>query len=61
MQTADNGSITSLTSTLPWRRHLHDCIAPRCYGAFEGDGVVVPVLDLYDGILNEWGELSDRE
>jgi hypothetical protein len=42
-------------------RQLHDRIAPRCYGAFEGDGVVVLVLDLYDGILNEWGELSDRE
>ena len=42
-------------------RRLHDRIAPRCYGAFEGDGVIVLILDLCDGVLNEWGELSDPE
>jgi hypothetical protein len=36
-------------------------IAPRCYGAFEGDGIAVLILNLCDGILNEWGELSDPE
>ncbi|KAF5379222.1 hypothetical protein D9615_005925 [Tricholomella constricta] len=40
---------------------LRDHIAPRCYGAFEGDGVDVLILDLCDGVLNEWGELSDPE
>lgn len=40
---------------------LRDRITPRCYGAFEGDGVNVLILDLCDGILNEWGELSDPE
>ena len=39
----------------------HDRIAPRCYGAFEGDGVAVLILDLCDGVLNKWGELSDPE
>jgi hypothetical protein len=42
-------------------RQLHHRIAPRCYGAFEGDGMVVLILDLCDDILNEWGELSDPE
>ena len=42
-------------------RRRHDHIAPRCYGAFEGDGVAVLILDLCDGVLNEWGELSDSE
>ncbi|KIL55381.1 hypothetical protein M378DRAFT_634291 [Amanita muscaria Koide BX008] len=42
-------------------RQLHDRIAPRCYGAFEGDRVAVLILDLCDGVLNEWGELSDPE
>jgi len=42
-------------------RQLRHRIAPRCYGAFEGDGVVVLILDLCDGILNEWEELSDPE
>jgi hypothetical protein len=40
---------------------LHDRITPRCYGAFEGDGVDVLVLDLCDGILNAWDELSASE
>ncbi|KAF8351826.1 hypothetical protein F5887DRAFT_1068226 [Amanita rubescens] len=42
-------------------RQLRHRIAPRCYGAFEGDGVVVLILDLCDGVLNEWEELSDPE
>ncbi|EDR11560.1 uncharacterized protein LACBIDRAFT_313890 [Laccaria bicolor S238N-H82] len=42
-------------------RQLHHRIAPRCYGAFEGNGVAVLVLDLCDGVLNEWGALSDSE
>ncbi|KAF8344431.1 hypothetical protein F5887DRAFT_1272389 [Amanita rubescens] len=42
-------------------RQPHDRIAPHCYGAFEGDGVAVLILDLCDGVLNEWGELSDPE
>jgi hypothetical protein len=40
---------------------LHDRIAPRCYGAFKGNGVDVLILDLCDGILNQWGELSAPE
>jgi hypothetical protein len=32
-------------------RRLRDRIPPRCYGAFEGDGIDVLVLDLCDGIL----------
>ncbi|KAF8815478.1 hypothetical protein BYT27DRAFT_7333909 [Phlegmacium glaucopus] len=39
----------------------HDRIAPRCYGAFEGDGVAVLILDSCDGVLNKWGELTDSE
>ena len=39
----------------------HDRITPRCYGAFEGDGVAVLILDSCDGVLNEWGELTDSE
>jgi hypothetical protein len=42
-------------------RLLRDRITPRCYGAFEGDGVDVLVLDLCDGILNSWDELSTTE
>jgi len=41
---------------------LRDRITPRCYGAFEGDGVDVIVLDLCDGgILDTWDELSASE
>ena len=40
---------------------LRDRITPRCYGAFESDGVDVLVLDLCDGILNTWDELSASE
>ena len=39
----------------------HDRIAPRCYGAFEGDGVAVLILDSCDGVLNEWEGLTDSE
>ena len=42
-------------------RQLHDRIAPQCYGAFEGNGVAILILDLCDGILNEWGELNNSE
>jgi hypothetical protein len=31
---------------------LRDRIAPRCYGAFEGDGIDVLILDLCDGVLD---------
>ncbi|KAI0294177.1 hypothetical protein BC826DRAFT_1012766 [Russula brevipes] len=37
---------------------LHDPIAPRCYGAFEGSRMDVLILDLCDGILNSWDDLS---
>jgi hypothetical protein len=40
---------------------LHDRIAPRCYGAFEGNGVDILILDLCDGVLNVWDELSASE
>jgi hypothetical protein len=40
---------------------LPDRIAPHCYGAFEGDGVDVLILELCDGILRAWAELSDSE
>ena len=41
---------------------LRDRIAPRCYGAFKGNpGVDVLILDLCEGVLNEWGELSAPE
>ena len=39
----------------------HDRIAPRCYGAFQGDGVAVLILDSCDGVLNELGGLTDPE
>ena len=38
---------------------LRNRITPRCYGAFEGDGVDIIVLDLCDGILNSWDEFDD--
>ena len=40
---------------------LRDRIAPRCYGAFKGNRVDVLILDLCEGILNQWGELSAPE
>lgn len=40
---------------------LSDRIAPHCYGAFEGDAMDVLILELCDGILGEWDELSDSE
>jgi hypothetical protein len=42
-------------------KRLRDRITPRCYGAFEGDGVDVLILDLCDSILNTWDELSSSE
>lgn len=41
--------------------HLRNRIAPRCYGAFRGNGIDILILDLCDGVLNEWGELSALE
>ena len=40
---------------------LGDRIAPRCYGAFKGNRVDVLILDLCEGILNQWDELSAPE
>ena len=40
---------------------LHDPVAPRCYGAFKGNHVDLLILDLCEGILNEWVELSISE
>jgi len=40
---------------------LADRIAPRCYGAFEGDYTDVLILDLYDDRLHEWEELNTSE
>ena len=40
---------------------LHDPIAPRCYGAFKGNHVDVLILDLCEGVLKEWVELSISE
>ena len=40
---------------------LRDRIAPCCYGAFEGDGVDVIILELCDDILRAWDELNDSE
>ncbi|KAM6493292.1 hypothetical protein JOM56_011426 [Amanita muscaria] len=40
---------------------LRDRIAPRCYGAFKGNRMDVLILDLCDGILHEWGDLSAPE
>jgi hypothetical protein len=40
---------------------LHNRIAPRCYGAFEGNGIDILILDLCDSVLNAWDELSASE
>ncbi|KAM6493293.1 hypothetical protein JOM56_011427 [Amanita muscaria] len=40
---------------------LRDRIAPRCYGAFKGNRMDILILDLCDGILNEWRDLSAPE
>jgi hypothetical protein len=40
---------------------LCDRIAPRCYGAFEGNGVDLLILDLCDSNLSDWDELSPSE
>jgi hypothetical protein len=36
-------------------------IAPCCYGAFKGKHMDALILDLCDGTLNDWGELSAPE
>jgi hypothetical protein len=36
-------------------------IAPRCYGAFAGDDIYVLILELCNGALNDWDELSSSE
>ena len=40
---------------------LRDRIAPRCYGAFKGKHLDVLILDLCDGVLNQWVELNAPE
>jgi hypothetical protein len=40
---------------------LRERIAPRCYGGFEGSRMDVLILDLCDGILNSWDDLSASE
>lgn len=39
---------------------LRDRIAPRCYGAFAGDGIDVMILDLCEGLVT-WNGLNDSE
>ena len=36
-------------------------IAPRFYGTFKSNRVDALILDLCEGILSEWGELSAPE
>ena len=33
-------------------------IAPHCYGAFKGHGVDGLILDLCDGVLKDWDDLT---
>ena len=40
---------------------LGNRIASRCYGAFKGNRVDVLILDLCEGILNQWRELRAPE
>ena len=40
---------------------LQDHIAPHCYGAFEGNGIDIIILNLCDGVLNAWDESSASE
>ena len=40
---------------------LRNRIAPHCYGAFKGSHVDVLILDLCEGILDQWEELSAPE
>jgi len=42
-------------------RQLQDQIAPHCYGAFKGYRMDVLILDLCDGVLNAWDELSSSD
>ena len=41
--------------------NLPNHIALQCYGVFEDDTMDVLLLELCDGILWEWDELSDSE
>jgi hypothetical protein len=41
--------------------NLPNRIAPQCYGAFEDDTMDVLLLELCDGILRGWDELSNLE
>jgi hypothetical protein len=40
---------------------LHDRITPHCYGAFEGDGIDVLVLELCDGTINGCLDCSEAK
>jgi hypothetical protein len=40
---------------------LQGRIAPRCYGAFQGDHIDVLILDLHDTILDSWDHLKPQE
>jgi hypothetical protein len=40
---------------------LRNCITLHCYGLFEGNSIDILILDLCDGILNSWDELSASE
>jgi hypothetical protein len=40
---------------------LSDRIAPRCYGAFEGDSIDILILDLCPGVLYSWDRLMSSE
>jgi hypothetical protein len=40
---------------------LRKYIALHSYGAFQGDGIDIIVLDLYDDVLNTWNEPSLSE
>jgi len=40
---------------------LHSRIAPHCYGAFHGNRMDVLILELCNGRLNGWDELSTSE
>ena len=42
-------------------RQLHNHITPHYYSAFKGNGLAILILDLQDGVLNEWGELIGSE
>ncbi|OAX31419.1 hypothetical protein K503DRAFT_806082 [Rhizopogon vinicolor AM-OR11-026] len=37
---------------------LSDCITPCCYGAFEGDGMAIFILELCANELKRWDEFN---